>query len=67
MYALLEVHEDAEVFVVLEGSSLKHVVPVLRQAMFCFTSPGECVCVCVCPCVCVCVCVFESVCVSVCV
>lgn len=41
------VPEDAEVFVVLEGSTLAHVTRGHNDVMLYFIVPGMCVCVCV--------------------
>jgi len=55
VFALLEgfdpVPEDAEVYVVLEGSTLIHVTRAHSDVMLCFIVPGMLVCVCVCVCV----------------
>lgn len=40
------VPEDAEVFVVLEGSTLAHVTRAHNDVMLYFIVPGMCVCVC---------------------
>ncbi|XP_063060748.1 rho guanine nucleotide exchange factor 28 [Engraulis encrasicolus] len=41
VYASIEGCEDTELFVVLEGSTLKHTVPVRHHNMFYFIAPGH--------------------------
>lgn len=48
VFALLEgldsVPEDAEVYIVLEGSTLVHVTRAQSDVMLCFIVPGMCMC-----------------------